>query len=110
MVSSSNLRGFLQGIQVFVRIKGFKLNVFSPTRSIFKRGELRPNFAVDLDGFNIFGSCHNDALNRNLVVKLGVSLNHVMMIDQALITNSMTQSVGPMASQRHLETESRGQF
>lgn len=54
MKSQKNLRQFLNGVQLFVRCKGFKLNLYSPSRTIIKSRKIGPNFSVDVDGFGIF--------------------------------------------------------
>lgn len=60
MKSQKNLRMFLNGVQVFVRGKGFKLNLFSPSRTIIKSKKVTPNFTVDVDGFGVFLNFLND--------------------------------------------------
>ena len=86
MKSQKNTRMFLNGVQIFIRGKGFKLNLFSPSRTIIKSKKITPNFSVDVDGFGIFLNFLNDFQNAALVVKLNVSLNHVMMIDSCRCT------------------------
>ena len=60
MNSAKNMRQFLQGIQLYVRVKGLKLNVFSPSRQIIFNRKIKPNFSLDVDGFNMFLSCLDD--------------------------------------------------
>jgi hypothetical protein len=36
MTSSKNLRMFLQGMQLYLMVKGVKLNVYAPSRMIIK--------------------------------------------------------------------------
>jgi hypothetical protein len=43
----------MQGIQIYFRLKGFKLNVYAPSRQIVKQKKTKPNFALDVDGFNL---------------------------------------------------------
>ena len=81
MKSAKNLRLFLNGVQLFVRCKGFKLNLYSPSRTIIKSKKVTPNFSLDVDGFGIFLNFLNDYQMSALIVKLNISLNHVMMID-----------------------------
>lgn len=63
MMSAKNLRNFLQGIQLYVKFKGVKLNVFSPIRMVVKNQQMRPNLSFDLDGFNLFLTCLDDYRN-----------------------------------------------
>ena len=81
MNSSRNLRGFLQGMQFYLMVKGFKLNLYSPSRLIIKNKKMKPNFEFDMEGFNIFTNCINVYQNKSLQVKLSIFLKHVMMAD-----------------------------
>ena len=81
MKSMKNIRLFLNGVQLFVRCKGFKLNLYSPSRTIIKSKKVSPNFSLDVDGFGIFLNFLNDLQTSCLIVKLNVALNHVMMSD-----------------------------
>ena len=85
MKSSKNLRGFLQGMQFYFKQKGFKINVygFAQERIIIKDNYIRPNFTLDVEGFNIFVNCFNDYQNMQLIVKLSMNLNHTVMLDTA---------------------------
>lgn len=62
MNSNKNLRTFLQGIQFYLKAKGFKLHVYapSPENRIIKSNCLQPNVILDVDGFNLYLSCYND--------------------------------------------------
>jgi len=60
MKSMKNVRLFLNGVQLFVRCKGFKLNLYSPSRTIIKSKKVTPNFSLDVDGFGIFLNFLND--------------------------------------------------
>ena len=60
MNSSKNLRGFLQGCQFCAKFKGFKLNLYAPSRLILKGNQLKPNFSFDVEGVNTFITCIND--------------------------------------------------
>ena len=82
--SSRNLRGFLQGMQLYVLAKGIKINVFAPSRLIIKQKKIKPNFCLDVDNFSIFLNLINDYQNECLVVKLNTSLQKVSMIDAAI--------------------------
>ena len=65
-------------------MKGLKLNVFAPSRYIVKQDVVQPNFWLDVDTFNLFVSFFNDQLNRSLIVQTNMSLNYIMMVDQAV--------------------------
>ena len=60
MNSSKNLRAFLQGCQFCAKLKGFKLNIYAPSRLILKGTQLKPNFSFDIEGINTFITCIND--------------------------------------------------
>lgn len=94
MKSQKNLRMFLNGVQVFVRCKGFKLNLYSPSRTIIKGRKVGPNFSVDVDGFGVFLNFLSDMQQGALVAKLSVSLTHVMMLDSCRTAKNKDSRVG----------------
>ena len=82
--SNQNMRQFLQGVQFFFKAKGLKLGIYScPSLHIVRDGLVRPNFLLDVDGWNLFLNFNNDQYNKSFVVKLNLSLSSVRMIDQA---------------------------
>lgn len=84
MNSNKNLRSFLQGIQIYVQLKGLKLNIYapSPDNRIIKNSKMQPNLSFDIDGFNIYISLFNDIQTSSLVAKITMHLKHIIMINQ----------------------------
>lgn len=81
MSSQKNLRGFLQGVQFCLNVKGLRINVYDDRRKIMKNDLIKPNFSFDLDNFNLRVVFYNDQMARCLRVKLEMALNYVMMLD-----------------------------
>lgn len=73
-----------------LEFKGIRVNVFDHTRVVWRNGYELPNFSFDLDTFWLNLQCLNDDVNNNLVIKMDMALNSVMMYDQAIQTYNST--------------------
>ena len=58
--SNKNMRKFLQGVQLHVRIYGLRMNVYTNTNSVVINRVIQPNFLFDVDSLNIAVNCIND--------------------------------------------------
>ena len=78
-------------MQFYLMVKGFKLNLYAPSRMIIKNKMMKPNFSFDMEGFNIFTNCINDYQNEALQVKFNIYLKNVMMADISAQTKKVRQ-------------------
>lgn len=93
---------------MFVRCKGFKLNLYSPSRTIIKGRKVGPNFSVDVDGFGIFLNFLSDMQQGALVAKLSISLTHVMMLDSCRTSKNRESRVAVQDRSREASDDGVG--
>lgn len=79
--SNKNLRKFLQGVQLHIRIHGLRVNIYTENNAILVNRVLQPNFLFDVDSLNIAANCINDNVQQRLIVNQNLSLKHVMVIE-----------------------------
>ena len=58
--SNKNMRKFLQGVQLHVRIYGLRMNVYTNTNCVMINKVIQPNFLFDVDSLNVAVNCIND--------------------------------------------------
>jgi len=49
-----------------MQFKGLKLSIYAPSRQVIVRNKVKPNFALDIDGYNMCVKFINDVENNNL--------------------------------------------
>lgn len=79
--SNKNLRKFLQGVQLHVRIYGIRVNIYTQKNPVIINRVIQPNFLFDVDSLNIAVNCINDNVQERLIVNQQLSLKHVMIIE-----------------------------
>ena len=79
--SNKNLRKFLQGIQLHVRIYGLRVNVYTSSIVVMINKQIQPNIMFDLDTINFALNCINAEDQQRLIINQQLSLRHVMVIE-----------------------------